>query len=78
MLPNWLGTHQFSPHSTIDAKTTTDEQRGFKMISTFSYPTFEKLREQNQVFSHLFASASAGRMNVTIGGQDELTDGQFV
>src|SRR5437867_3059772 len=51
---NWLGSPQFSPNSLTNATTSTDEQSGLKMISTLSYPTFEKLRNQNQVFSHLF------------------------
>ena len=42
VLLNWLGPHQFSPRSTVNANTTTDEQSGLKMISAFSYPTFEK------------------------------------
>ena len=77
-LLNWLGPSELQPHGIVNGDVSTDEHSGLKTISNLSYPTFEKLRDQNQVFSHLLGFASAGQMNVTIEGQAELADGQFL
>ena len=77
-LLNWLGPSELQPHGIVNSDVSTDEHSGLKTISNLSYPTFEKLRDQNQVFSHLLGFASSGQMTVTIEGQVELADGQFL
>ena len=42
------------------------------------YPAFEFLRDNNHVFSSLFAYAGAGRLNLVADGQAELGEGEYV
>ena len=42
------------------------------------YPAYELLRDKNSVLSSLFGYAGAGRLNLEIDGQAELSRGQYV
>jgi len=44
----------------------------------FPYPAFELLRDNNPVFSSIFAFNNAGRLNLQIHGQADLAGGQYV
>ena len=51
---------------------------GRKGMGAFSYPGFEVLRAQNQVFSDTFPLGGGDRWNVIVSGQAELTNGELV
>ena len=44
----------------------------------FPYPSFELIRDKNEVFSSLFAFSGAGRMTVQVHGQADLAQCQYV
>jgi len=48
--------------------------------TSFSYPVFQALREQHQVFSDVIASAplAIGKTSIRIGDEPELADGEVV
>ncbi len=46
--------------------------------TAFPYPTYEQMRDRNQVFSSLFAFKVFGRLTVQVNGDAELARGQFV
>lgn len=54
------------------------DEAGRQTSSSFSYPTFERLRDGNDAFSHIFVFASMRRLNVRVDGEAELTEGQYV
>jgi hypothetical protein len=47
--------------------------------TAFPYPVFESIRNRNEEFSSVMAFADTdGRLNVSVGGQTDLADGQLV
>jgi predicted permease len=51
----------------------------FGMVSgNFPFPAWENLKTNNKVFSSIFAFNGAGRINVMIRGQADLTQGTYV
>jgi predicted permease len=54
------------------------EAGGSFSTPNYPYPAFEFLRDNNHVFSSLFAYASAGRLNLVADGQAELRAGEYV
>jgi len=50
----------------------------FNSGCSFSYPTFEQVREQAQAFSHVFTFTWAGDLNVMVKGQAALAQGELV
>jgi predicted permease len=77
VLFEWLAGDSFrlpmlSGYSNLD-KTT-----GLKTSTSFSYPAFMRLREQNQALSDLFAFEAIEQLNVQAGEQAEITSGQVV
>jgi len=46
--------------------------------TSFSYPVYEELRKENRGLEDLFAFKDAGRMDVTIDGQAEVTQLELV
>src|SRR6266853_730891 len=63
--------HNFSGSNYQDPKT------GFTS-GNLPYPAFELLRDNNTVFSSLFAFNNGGRLNVQIHGQADLAECQYV
>jgi predicted permease len=52
---------------------------GGARLDVFSYPLYQRLRDQNQVFTGLFASGRTGRLDANIeGGGDEPIRGRLV
>src|SRR5215216_7632422 len=64
-----FGSHQ----GNLIIDPATGQQTG----SSFSYPVFEQLRDNNQSFD-LFAFAELGRLSISIDQQAELASGQMV
>src|SRR5262249_11432017 len=63
--------HNFSGNNFQDPKT------GFTS-GNFPYPAFELLRDNNTLFSSVFAFNGAGRLNLQINGQADLAPAQYV
>jgi predicted permease len=55
----------------------TDTRNGFTGGS-FPYPAFELMQRNNSVFSSIFAYQGTGNLNLVIGGQAELVQGEYV
>ncbi|HEV3278331.1 MAG TPA: ABC transporter permease [Terriglobia bacterium] len=57
----------------------SDQDSTGRFTSTaFSYPVFEGIRDGNEEFSNVLAFADTDRLNVGIGGQAGLANGQLV
>ena len=56
---------------------TDDVPEGIGATS-FSYPAFQQLRNDNHVLEDLFAFKDAGRMNATIDGEAQILQGELV
>ena len=54
------------------------EPGGEEIRPIFPYQAYEFLRDNNTVFSNLFAYANANRLNLVIEGQAELGGGEYV
>lgn len=54
------------------------EPGGGTTSPNYPYQAFEFLRDNNHVFSALFAYSGAGRLNIVTDGQAELGEGQYV
>jgi macrolide transport system ATP-binding/permease protein len=74
--PNFANGRQFVLHS-IDGSTYRDGAGVTAAI--FPYPAFERLSEESgPVFSSLFTHKSAGSVNVSVRGEAELAQGEYV
>lgn len=58
--------------------TTNRDANGMTTSTSFSYPAFERIRENNQTLSDVFAFAQLYELNVSIDGQPEIAGGQLV
>ncbi len=58
--------------------STHREPRWGTVSGNFPYPSFEQFRDNNPVFSRVFAFNDAGRLNVQIRGQADLAQVQYV
>ncbi len=71
-----------SPNELVsvgDASRPTAHWNGGPMANIFSYPLYQRLRDQNRVFSGLLASGLAGRVDLTVGdGGSEPIHGRLV
>ncbi len=71
-----------SPNELVsvgDPSRPTAHFSGGPMANIFSYPLYQRLRDQNQVFSGLLASGQAGRVDLTVGnGGPEPVRGRLV
>src|SRR5439155_4646311 len=52
--------------SVGDASRPTALWYGGPMVSVFSYPLYQRLRDQNRVFTRLLASGKAGRIDMSV------------
>lgn len=53
--------------SVGDSSRPTALREGAPMLSVFSYPLYQRLRDENRVFMGLLASGRAGRIGMSIG-----------
>lgn len=76
VLFNWLsGPRGLSRGIT---GTTNRDPNGMVTSTSFSYLTFERIRDNNQTLSDVFAFAQLYELNVSIEGQPEIAGGQLV
>ena len=65
-------------HGSNRHKAGYSEPDGGYIGGIFSYPAFELLHTNETVFSSLFGYQGAGSLNLTIRGQAELANGEYV
>lgn len=58
--------------------TTNRDPNGMTTSTSFSYPAFERIRDNNQTLSDVFAFAQLYELNVSVDGQPEIAGGQLV
>jgi len=76
VLFNWLsGPRGLSRGIT---GTTNRDPNGMTTSTSFSYPAFERIRDNNQTLSDVFAFAQLYELNVSVDGQPEIAGGQLV
>src|SRR5262249_14101580 len=54
------------------------DPKGGYVGGVFSYPAFELLQRNDSVFSSVFGYQSAGKVNLTIRGEADLADTEYV
>lgn len=64
--------------SKINGNLSRDEATGQSTSTSFSYATFNQLRDHAETLSDVFAFAEIEQLNVNIDGQAEIASGQFV
>jgi predicted permease len=65
--------------SVGDPSRPTRLSTGDPMLSVFSYPLYQQLRDHNRVFSGLLASGKTGRIDMSVGnGAPEQVSGRLV
>ena len=77
VLFNWLEGRQ-RMRSGMDGVRTTDEATGRSTSTSFSYPTFQRLRKANRTLTELFAFYPLQQMNIVADGSADVASGQFV
>jgi predicted permease len=77
VLFNWLSGPSGMARS-IDGTTSDDPATGMRTSTSFSYLSFERLRDHNETLSDVFAFASLQQLNVNIDGNAEIAGGQLV
>src|SRR6185503_9734713 len=61
-----------------NGRIITDPASGLRSSTSFSYLAFERIRDNNQALSEVFAFAPLSQLNVSVDGQPEIAAGQLV
>ena len=61
-----------------DGYSDRDEIPGLRVSTSFTHPTFEQLRAQQQTLTDLFAFAPVEQLNVNLDGKSEIAKGLVV
>jgi predicted permease len=77
ILFHWLGGSRGLSRG-IMGSTKTDPVTGMRTSTSFSYLTFERIRDNNETLADVFAFAPLHQLNVNVDGQPEIANGQFV
>lgn len=77
VLFHWLGGPRGLSRG-IMGSTKTDPVTGMRTSTSFSYLTFERIRDNNETLADVFAFAPLHQLNVNVDGQPEIASGQFV
>lgn len=76
LLVNWRAPKR---SGVVNSHRGSSYAEGGEQVSPdYPYHAYELLRDQNQVFSTLFAFAEAGRLNVVVHGSAVLENGEYV
>jgi predicted permease len=62
----------------INGSAYTDQATGLRTSTSFSFLTFERLRDSNEALSDVFAFAPIEQLNVNVDSQAEVARGQLV
>ena len=77
----WAGPHdpgELRLRNAYSGGFCSFDEPDVEMGCSFSYPTFDQVREQGQGFSHVFTFTEAGDLNVIVNGQAALAPGELV
>src|SRR5260370_18296512 len=77
MVVKWHSKAHPAVARMFSGNTYQDSKTGYTRPN-FPYPAFEPLRDNNTVFSSMFAFNNGGRLNVQVHGQADLADCQYV
>lgn len=77
VLFRWLSGERLMMRS-FSGSLDKDVATGLQSSTSFSYPAFELLREENQTLSDVFAFAQLEQVNVNVDGNAEIAGGQLV
>ena len=77
VLFNWLSGPRGMAHRT-DGSTSDDPATGMRTSTSFSFLTFERFRDHNEMLSGVFAFAPFEQLNVNVDGVAEVAGGQLV
>ena len=77
ILFNWLSGPRGMSRG-INGRVSTDPATGLRTSTSFSYLTFERIRDNNESLSAVFAFARLYQLNVSLDGQPEISRGQLV
>ncbi len=77
MVVKWHSKAHPAVARMFSGNTYQDSKTGYTSPN-FPYPAFELLRDNNTVFSSMFAFNNGGRLNVQVHGQADLADCQYV
>jgi macrolide transport system ATP-binding/permease protein len=77
MVVKWHSKAHPAVARNFSGSTYRDSKTGYTS-GNFPYPAFELLRDNNTVFSSIFAFNGAGRLNVQAHGQADLAECQYV
>ncbi len=77
VLFNWLEGRQ-RMRTGMDGVRTTDEATGRGTSTSFSYPTFVRLREANRTLTELFAFYPLQQLNIVVDSSADVSSGQYV
>jgi predicted permease len=77
VLFNWLDGRK-TMRFGLDGVNTVDEATGRTTSTSFSYPTFVRLREAGQPLVDLFAFAPIEQLNTVDAGRTDVATGQYV
>ena len=77
VLFNWLEGRR-AMRFGMDGVRTTDAATGRGTSTSFSYPTFLRLRQANQTLTELFAFYPIDQLNVVVDRSADIASGQYV
>src|SRR5262245_10312759 len=72
----WLGSKGW--YKGFRGSTDKDAATGLETTVSMSHPAFERLRDQNQTMTSVFAFASLGQLNLNVDGQAEMARAHVV
>ena len=77
VLLSWISGPRLKAWSS-DGRISTDPASGLRTSTSFSYLAFERIRDNNEALSAVFAFAPLSQLNVSVAGQPEIAAGQLV
>jgi predicted permease len=77
VLFNWISGPRGMAWSS-EGRISTDRASGMRTSTSFSYLAFERIRDNNEVLSEVFAFAPLSQLNVSVDGGPEIAAGQLV
>ena len=77
VLFNWISGPRGMAWSS-QGRIATDPVSGLRTSTSFSLLTFERIRDNNESLSDVFAFAPMSQLNVRVDGQPEIATGQLV
>ncbi len=77
VLFNWISGPRGMAWSS-QGRISTDPASGMRTSTSFSYLAFERIRDNDEALSEVFAFAPLSQLNVSVDGRPEIAAGQLV